>query len=40
ISGIDMLVWQGALAFEKWTGLKAPVKIMREAAIKALQDEN
>ena len=40
ISGIDMLVWQGALAFEKWTGLKAPVKVMREAAIKALQDEN
>jgi len=40
ISGIDMLVWQGALAFEKWTGLKAPVKVMREEAIKALQDEN
>jgi len=40
ISGIDMLVWQGALAFEKWTGLKAPVKVMREKAIKALQDEN
>lgn len=40
ISGIDMLVWQGALAFEKWTGLKAPVKLMREKAIKALQDEN
>ena len=41
ISGIDMLVWQGALAFEKWTGLKAPVKVMREEAIKVLQkDEN
>lgn len=40
ISGIDMLVWQGALAFEKWTGLKAPVKVMREKAIKALQDEH
>jgi shikimate dehydrogenase len=41
ISGIDMLVWQGALAFEKWTGLKAPVEVMREEAIKVLQkDEN
>jgi len=36
ISGLDMLVWQGALAFEKWTGRKAPVKLMREEAIKAL----
>ena len=37
ISGLDMLVWQGALAFEKWTGLKAPVELMRETAIKELQ---
>jgi len=37
ISGIDMFVWQGALAFEKWTGLKAPVKLMKEAAIKVLE---
>jgi len=37
ISGLDMLVWQGALAFEKWTGLKAPVELMKEAAIKELQ---
>ncbi len=29
ISGLDMLVWQGAVAFEKWTGLKAPVELMR-----------
>ena len=36
ISGLDMLVWQGALAFEKWTGLKAPVELMREEAIKVL----
>jgi shikimate dehydrogenase len=39
ISGIDMLVWQGALAFEKWTGRKAPVELMREEAIKALENE-
>ena len=36
ISGLDMLVWQGALAFEKWTGLKAPVELMREEVIKRL----
>jgi len=37
ISGLDMLVWQGALAFEKWTGLKAPVGVMREKVIGVLQ---
>ena len=37
ISGIEMLVWQGALAFEMWTGRKAPVELMREEAIKVLQ---
>ncbi|MFC2022012.1 shikimate dehydrogenase [Chloroflexota bacterium] len=41
ISGVDMLIWQGALAFEKWTGRKAPVELMREETIKLLQtDEN
>ena len=37
ISGLDMLVWQGALAFEKWTGVKAPIGVMREEVIKVLQ---
>ncbi len=36
ISGLEMLLWQGALAFEKWTGLKAPVELMREELIKGL----
>ena len=36
ISGIDMLVWQGALAFEKWIGLKAPIELMRKEVIKVL----
>ena len=36
ISGVDMLVGQGALAFEMWTGLKPPVAEMRAAALKAL----
>ncbi|MBI2832332.1 MAG: shikimate dehydrogenase [Chloroflexi bacterium] len=29
VDGVDMLVWQGAMAFEKWTGVKAPVEVMR-----------
>ncbi len=37
ISGLDMLIWQGALAFEKWTGRKAPVNLMKEEAIKLLE---
>ena len=37
IGGLDMLVWQGALAFEKWTGLKAPADLMRREAIKVLE---
>ena len=31
IGGIGMLVWQGALAFQRWTGVVAPVAIMRRA---------
>jgi shikimate dehydrogenase len=39
VSGIDMLVWQGAIAFEKWTGMKAPVALMKQEAIKLLQKD-
>jgi shikimate dehydrogenase len=39
-SGLDMLVWQGALAFEKWTGQKAPAELMKEEAIKLLKKQN
>ena len=35
-TGLSMLVHQGAVAFELWTGSKAPVEIMRKAAIEAL----
>ena len=38
IGGLDMLVWQGALAFEKWTGLKAPVEVMKKAVINVLEE--
>ena len=40
IGGLYMLVWQGAIAFEKWTGLKAPLDLMKREAIKALGHEN
>ncbi len=40
IDGIDMLIWQGAIAFEKWTGQKAPVKLMKQEAIKLLERQN
>jgi shikimate dehydrogenase len=36
ISGIEMLAWQGALAFEKWTGQTAPLDLMRYEALKQL----
>jgi shikimate dehydrogenase len=39
IDGLDMLVWQGALAFEKWTGREAPFEIMKGAAVRALGHE-
>ena len=37
VYGIDMLVYQGAKAFEIWTNKKAPVDVMKKAAIEALQ---
>ena len=36
IGGLDMLVWQGALPFELWTGLQPPFGLMKEEALKAL----
>ncbi|MHB8103920.1 MAG: shikimate dehydrogenase [Dehalococcoidales bacterium] len=37
IGGVHMLAWQGALAFEKWTGRTPPIDIMREEAVKMLE---
>jgi shikimate dehydrogenase len=34
LSGIGMLVWQGALAFELWTGRKPPIELMRHTVQK------
>jgi len=36
IGGLGMLVWQGALSFELWTGRTAPVRVMYDAAAQAL----
>jgi shikimate dehydrogenase len=36
--GLEMLVQQGALAFEAWTGLAAPIDVMRIAARQALEE--
>ena len=37
INGLEMLAWQGALAFEKWTGLQPPIDVMRRAALATLK---
>jgi shikimate dehydrogenase len=34
--GLSMLVYQGAIAFEIWTGRPAPLDVMRQAAAQAL----
>lgn len=36
INGLKMLVYQGALSFEMWTGIKPPVDVMEHAAACAL----
>lgn len=37
IGGLDMLIWQGALAFEIWTGRQAPINVMRKDAQRFLK---
>ena len=37
LEGLPMLVYQGAAAFELWTGTEAPIRVMLEAAEKALK---
>lgn len=39
VEGIEMLIGQGARSFELWTGLAAPVEIMRAAAYRALDEQ-
>jgi len=35
LSGLDMLVYQGALSFEIWMGKKPPIHIMKDALLRA-----
>jgi shikimate dehydrogenase len=37
VSGIEMLLYQGAVAFEIWTNCPAPIEVMREAALNELE---
>ena len=37
VSGVEMLIYQGAASFEIWTGCSAPVEVMRKAALTQLQ---
>ena len=39
VGGLSMLLYQGALAFEIWTGARAPVEIMRAALTKTLEEK-
>jgi shikimate dehydrogenase len=36
ITGVDMLIYQGAVAFEIWTKCTAPVEVMKKAALNEL----
>jgi len=33
LDGSGMLLWQGVLAFELWTGIKPPIEVMREVLL-------
>ncbi|MGQ9455131.1 MAG: shikimate dehydrogenase [Armatimonadota bacterium] len=36
LNGLKMLIHQGALSFEMWTGIKPPIDVMERAAIEVL----
>lgn len=38
IDGLSMLIHQGAASFEIWTGMRAPVEVMKEAALKKMRE--
>jgi shikimate dehydrogenase len=39
VSGVEMLIYQGAASFEIWIGKSAPVEVMRKAALTHLQQK-
>jgi shikimate dehydrogenase len=40
LGGLPMLIYQGALAFELWTGVPAPVEVMFDAARRRLREQH
>lgn len=40
IDGVSMFVYQGAFQFELWTGMRAPVEVMKKAVLNALKAES
>jgi len=39
VSGLEMLLYQGAIAFEIWTNCPAPVEVMKRAALNKLAEQ-
>ena len=39
VSGLEMLLHQGVVQFETWTGHEAPVEVMRQALAESLANE-
>jgi shikimate dehydrogenase len=37
VTGLEVLLWQGVFALERWTGRKAPVEAMRQALAQAVE---
>jgi shikimate dehydrogenase len=40
VDGLEVLVRQGALSFQAWTGREAPIDAMRESARGSIPDEH
>jgi shikimate dehydrogenase len=39
VNGWNMLVYQGAAAFAKWTGVEPPVEVMKHALLQSMKEE-
>jgi shikimate dehydrogenase len=39
VNGWQMLMYQGAAAFEKWTGIAPPVDVMKQALVQSMKEE-
>ena len=37
VTGLDMLVYQGAESFRLWTGVEPPIEVMKDAARRAME---